>query len=192
MHSDEGTTTFGDPDDFAIEAGVEPGLTPPSQVWGRSCVWCRGNALGDIADHNCGLGGTFQGFQRLAEHIDELWDDALAGLDDQEMWNFLDGLLYGYHGDVAIDDDRSLEQIHADCDRYGKFNFLTNWDEQFDGYKSFILCPPGSGIVRILSRAFPCEVGLGVNVSKTGFLGAVQAFIGWFKEQERRLSSRCV
>jgi hypothetical protein len=112
-------TMFGDPNDFAIEAGAEPGLAPPSPVWGHACVWCRGMPLGNIDDRHCGLAGTFHGFADLAEHVDELWNEKLVGLDDHALWNFLDGLLYGYHGDVEIEDDRSLQQIGKDAIHFG-------------------------------------------------------------------------
>src|SRR4051794_18443935 len=118
---------FGDTADFAIEAGVEPDLVPPSAVWGHMCVWCRGVALGDIEDRHCGLYQAFCGFRWLSEHLGELWDVELAGLDDVAAWNFLDGLLYGYHGDVEIEDGRSLDQVRADWAYWSKYDFLTNW-----------------------------------------------------------------
>ena len=49
------TELFGNRDDFAIEAGVEPHLNPPSAVWGHLCIWCRGIAIGDIENKHCGL-----------------------------------------------------------------------------------------------------------------------------------------
>ena len=39
---------FGDRDDFAIEAGVEPDRHTAGTVWGHMCVWCRGVPLGDL------------------------------------------------------------------------------------------------------------------------------------------------
>lgn len=91
---------FGDPADFAIEADVEPHLRPPSAVWGHMCVWCQGVVLGDITDLHCGLYGAYSSFRWLASNLNELWAPELVGLDDVAVWNFLDGLLYGYHGDV--------------------------------------------------------------------------------------------
>lgn len=179
---------FGDRADFAIEAGVEPHLVAPSAVWGHMRVWCGGHALGDIDDRQCALYPSYGVFDWMVAHLEELWDDALNGLDDLATWNFLDGALYGYHGDVEIEDDRSLDEMTRDAHRFGKFDFLTNWGEQFDGgYKSFIIHPPDRPL-RVLSRAFPMSVGLGVNISRMGFVRASQAFVEWFKDQERRLS----
>jgi hypothetical protein len=179
---------FGDPADFAIEAGVETHLVAPSSVWGHMRVWCGGHALGNIEDRHCALYPSYLEFDRMGTHLEDLWDEELRSLDDRAMWNFLDGALYGYHGDVEIEDDRSLEEVRRDAQRFGKFNFLTNWGEQFDGgYKSFVVCPSNKPL-RVLSRAFPESVGLGVNVSRTGFARASRAFVDWFTSQELRLS----
>ena len=177
---------FGDPADFAIEADVEPDLTPPFHVWGHMCVWCRGIPLGDLAERHCGLHHAYSEFRLLPALLDELWAPELAGLDNLATWNLLDGLLYGYHGDVEVTVDRSVEECRADWSVWGKFDFLTNWDEPFDGFKSFILCPPG-GPVRILSRRLPAGMGLGVEVSRGSVIGASAGFACWFEEQQRRL-----
>ena len=122
----------------------------------------------------------------MSGHVDDLWEDALNGLDDLATWNFLDGKLYGYHGDIEIDDQRTDNQIYFDSRRFGKFTFLTNWGEQFDGYKSFLIALPSKSL-RVLSRAFANPPGLGVNISRAGFVQAAQAFVEWFQSQERRL-----
>ena len=177
---------FGDRLDFAIEAEVEPGLLAPSPVWGRICVWCRGVALGDIEEACCALYPAYLGFRHLPERLDGLWSDKLEGLDDKGAWEFLDGLLYGCRDDVIAEDERTIEQCRQDWQLWSGHNFLTNWGESFDGYKSFILCPP-DGSVRILSRGFPEQMGRGVSVSRTGVVLASQGFTRWFEEQARRL-----
>jgi hypothetical protein len=178
---------FGDRSDFAIEVGVEKDLPLPSQVWGHMRVWCGGHALGKFEDPYCALYPSYEEFTWMGAHLEELWDEVLSGLSDQAIWNVLDGALYGYHGDVEIADGLSREEVKRDDARFGKFNFLTHWGEQFDGYKSFIVCQPGQPL-RVLSRAFPASVGLGVNVSRRGFTQASIAFCEWFQVQERRLS----
>ena len=182
MRSSSGDEMFGDPADFAIEAGVEPDLVVPSAVWGHMRVWCAGQPLGNIGDAHCALYTSYMAFKWTADHLDDLWDEALGDLSDREAWDLLDGMLYGRDGR----DGRSLREVGRDAERYGKFNFLTNWGEQFDGYKSFLFRPPGRP-VRVLSRAFPGSIGLGVDVSPVGFARAARAFAGWFEAQARRL-----
>ena len=184
------TQLFGERDDFAIEAGIEPDGHTAGTVWGHMRVWCRGVALGNVGKRYCGLHHAYTSFGWLASHLDELWAPELAGLDDVAAWNFLDGLLYGYHGDVEVPDDRTVEQCRADAAAWGRFDFLTNWGEQFDGFKAFILCPPG-GPVRILSRRLPEHMGRGVLVSPAGFRVAAGGFTHWFREESRRLGIPC-
>jgi hypothetical protein len=177
---------FGDPQDFAIEAGVELSLDPPSSVWGFMRVWCGGVPLGNIGERFCALYPSSLAFAWLSTHLDELWDDALTGLGDGAAWDLLDGLLYGYHGEVEIEDERTPDELRRDWDRYGKFNFLTNWGEQFDGYKSFIKCPT-VGPARILSRRLPASQGLSVRVTRGAVLEASRGFLHWFGSQAVRL-----
>jgi hypothetical protein len=182
---------FGDRADFAIEAGVEPDRHTTSTLWGHMCVWCRGIPLGKLDDPYCGLYHAYSEFAWLADNLGSLWADELAGLDDVAAWNFLDGLLYGYHGDVELADARTLDECHRDAVRWGRFNFLTNWGEQFDGYKSFLLCPPGES-ARILCRRLPAHMGRGVSVSRRGFTVAAAGFARWFEAESARLGVPCI
>jgi hypothetical protein len=150
------------------------------------CVWCRGAALGDLGEPYCGLNQAADEFRWLSGHLADLWDESLDGLDDRAATDFLDGLLYGYHGGVEIEDDRTIERIRRDAERFWKFDFLTNWGEQFDGVKSFILCPP-DGPVRILSRDLPEPMNGIAVVTREGFLGAAEEFVRWFDNEEMRL-----
>jgi hypothetical protein len=178
---------FGDPADFAIESGVELDRHTPATVWGHMCVWCRGVALGDIDDRYCCLYGAYAGFACLAVNLGNLWAEELARLDYMAAWNFLDGLLYGCRDDVIVEDDRTFAECRRDALRWGHFNFLTNWGEQFDGCKSFIMCPPtGSAIV--LSRCLPDR---GALVSPQNVVEASTGFASWFEVESRRLGVPC-
>lgn len=177
---------FGKPDDFAIEATVDPEITPPSAVWGGICVWCQGAMLGDISLGGCALYPAYCSFRQLPFYIDELWAEELAGLSDEAAMNFLDELLYGWHGDEPVEDDRTLEEVRADRLQWGAFDFLTNWGVSFDGFKAFFLCPPGES-ARILSRQLPQPMRFRADVSRDGLLAAANGFVQWFAEQERRL-----
>jgi hypothetical protein len=155
------------------------------------CVWCRGVSLGNLDDRYCALYPAYFEFGWLADNLGSLWAEGLAGLDDVTAWNFLDGLLYGYHGDVEVPDARTPAECRRDVVRWGRFNFLTNWGEQFDGYKSFLLCPPGES-ARILSRRLPAQMGRGVSVSRRGFAAAAAAFARWFEAECKRLGVPCI
>jgi hypothetical protein len=168
---------FGDVREFAIQAEVEPELVPPSAVWGRMCVWCRGTVLGDFRRSHCELSSSSADMEWNCNHLEELWDVSLAGLDDSAAFAFLDAVYFG-------DDERTDEQINADSERYARFNFLTNWGEQFDGWKAFMICPPG-GPVRILYRLPTNEHGSG-SVAREIFRTVVKEFVRWFGEQAER------
>ena len=181
---------FGNPTDFAIEAGLEPGLVPPSEVWGHVRILCDSVSIGNIENLHCALSDAAMGFAEKLEQLDALWDEELNGLDHRGIWNFLDGKLYGYHGDLEIEDQRTLEQVQADAARYGKFNFLTNWGEPFDGCKAFIMIPPVHRQVRILYDVTKPSFELrSAEVSREEFVEAARTFIAWFDEQRGRLSA---
>lgn len=178
---------FGDKSTFAIETMIEPNLQLPSTPWGRMCVWCDGVSIGDINEEYCGL-EVFDKLSSIILQLNNLWLSEFEGLSDLDLWNVLDGLLFGYHGDVEIYDERSLEQIQSDAKKYGKFNFLTNWGEQFDrGGKSFIFHHP-KGRIKILNRNLPIEKGISLETSTEAFCNVITEATSWFEEQRIALS----
>ncbi len=181
---------FGNKNDFAIEAMVEPGLQAPSSLWGRMCIWVGGVSIGDIDDPNCGLLPAYDGFREVCNDLNTLWSPKFDSMGDVEIWNFLDGLLYGCHGDIEVEDDRSLEQMQSDWREFGRFNFLTNWGEMFDrGGKSFLLKIP-EGKLRVLNLHLPFNNQIGVNCTEFSFRKASSGFINWHSEQEIALGSK--
>ncbi len=60
-------------------------------------IWCEGCEIGDFEDPFCGLYTSYMGFHALRDRLSSLWLDEFEGLSDQELWNLLDGALYGYH-----------------------------------------------------------------------------------------------
>jgi hypothetical protein len=178
---------FGTKELFAIEAMSEPELQAPSAVWGRMRVWCEGWSIGNYEEPFCALYPAYCGFKDLARTLPDLWCQELEGLADFELWNHFDGLLYGFHGDIELQDDRTLEQYQHDSVKWGDYNFLTNWGEQFDnGGKSFILCKPYS-VVCILNRSLPSERGICRRAPLKEVLNATHEFIEWFKSESLRL-----
>ena len=178
---------FGTKDLFAIEAMSEPGLRPPSAVWGQMQVWCEGESIGDYAEPSCALYPAYCGFKHLAKALPQLWTRELDGLSDIDLWNHFDGLLYGYHGDTELQDDRTLEQVQSDSKKWGGYNFLTNWGEQFDnGGKSFILCKPNN-VVCVLNRSHLPERGISFCAPLNETLAAIRQYIEWFKDESASL-----
>lgn len=180
------TRVFGDQQDFAIEAGID--MLTSGTVYRHMCVWCRGVQLGDIDDLSC-IFGTDDFCDLLAAdadgrlRIDTLWADEFTGLDDIAVWNFLDGMLFGWHGDVELPEHKSLEEVQRDIEQWRDFHFLKS-GSPFDGFKTFILRPPGDA-VRILSRRLPPPMGRAVGVTRDGFVAAAREFVAWDDEIHR-------
>lgn len=178
---------FGDPDDVAIEAMTEPHLVAPSAVWGRMCLHFGNVVLGDFTDPHCSLYGAYCGFKELLDIPRPLWDESFDGLSREQIHDLVRNAIYG-------DDERSMEEILADSQRYRKFDFLTNWGEQFDGFASVIVQeddhtttilhrphsawarqrPPGPFVVAICSTM--------------GFRNACCGLIEWFDGEAARLT----
>jgi hypothetical protein len=179
---------FGNTSEFAIQVQCEPELVAPSAVWGRMCVWCQGVELGDINDSHCSLYPAVLDFQALEKNLQaqELWDDSFSNLRDEELFERLDWLYYGCdsNGHIAPD-SRTDEQVATDARRFSKFNFLTNWGEQFDGYKAFIFAR-GDGVVRIAYRLPDYTKGI-AHVPESKFTASIDELLSWFAEQQDRL-----
>jgi hypothetical protein len=178
---------FGTKETFAIEAMSEPDLKPPSAVWGRMRIWCQGVSIGDFSDPCCSLYVSYANFKDLNTNFPRLWKAEFAGMSDSMLLNRLDELLYGYHGDMAIENGRSCQESLRDAQEYGMFNFLTNWGEQFDrSEKAFIFCPPGQP-VRILTRGLPSRYGLALEAPVSQVSHAIALFLQWFEAEASRL-----
>ncbi|HDR9180751.1 TPA: hypothetical protein QDB06_001284 [Burkholderia vietnamiensis] len=174
---------FGTKSEFAIEAMIEPGLVPPSAVYGRMRVWCENTSLGDFSNPRCSLYPAYLGFKRLGEVLPNLWLDDLSDLSDEGMVDRLDRLLYGARGHhVLEEDDRTAIECELDWDKYGIFNFLTNWGEQFDREpKSFIVCPPGQH-VKVLVRTYDVDKVLSLRASVSATIDAIRLYLKWFDD----------
>lgn len=180
---------LGNKELFAIEVMSEIELQSPSAVWGRMCVWCEGESIGDYEEPFCALYPAYRGFKHLESVLPRLWRVELEKLNDIELWNHFDGLLYGYHGSVELQDVRSFEQCHYDTQKWGDHDFLTQWGEQFNNNgKSFILCKP-PGVVCVLNQGFSSEKGLWRHMPLMAVLEVVQQFIAWFKSESVRLGT---
>ncbi|CAE6765210.1 hypothetical protein [Paraburkholderia nemoris] len=182
---------FGVKSEFAIEAMIEPGLVLPSAVYGRMRVWCAGISIGDFSNPRCSLYPAYLGFSQLAAALPNLWLNDLGGLSDEHLMDRLDGLLYGARGDQVLEDDgRTVAACERDWEKYGMFNFLTNWGEQFDREgKSFILCPPAQP-VKVLTRPPGIDRVLSLHASMPTVTEAIHMFLRWFEDSAEFLSTK--
>ncbi len=180
---------FGKKNDFAIEAMTEPHLKVPSQPWGRLCVWVAGNEIGDYDDPHCGLYPSYESFNEICGILNELWEIEFEHITDIEIWNYLDELLYGYHGNIEINDKRNLNEMCADADKYSKYNFLTNLGEMFDrDGKSFILKTP-NGKLKILNFDYNENIINSYLCNEFSFRSAIKDFSAWYEEKLQILDS---
>lgn len=172
---------FGDKNDFAIECYID--RHDCSGVWGRQCVWSSGTALGDVSESSCSLFHAYTSFRAIEKNLDGLWDERFEQMSDEELWNYLDERLYGYHGDVEVEDTRTEDEVEQDANRYHRFDFLTNWGEQFDAAgKCFLFCPPGP-YLKILHWDNTSRQVTTFRCSKESFIPTVHAFLVWYARQ---------
>lgn len=178
---------IGDPNNFAIEAMVEPELKAPSAVWGRMCIHIGDVVLGDWTEPFCGLGPAYEHFRWHARQCERLWLDSFDEMTSEEIHDTVRHAIYG-------DDERTIEQIKRDSLTYGRFDFLTNWGEQFDGYASVIVSPTPDTMM-ILHRPY-LDVGaprklpqefVVARCSRDAFTTASLGFVDWFDRKAEEL-----
>ncbi len=172
---------FGDRETFAIEVHADEiaGTQVPS-VWGRMRIFLNGSSVGDINELHCGLGGTVECFKSFLPVITSLWKEEFDSLSDRDLWNFLDEKLYGFRGEVEIEDKRSIAEIKRDAEKYGMHCFLTNWGEQFDGDgKCFMLAPP-DGQLKVLKWNRDSKSADSFVFARKPAIEAIQEFLSWF------------
>lgn len=169
---------FGNPNDFAIEAMLEPNLIPPSKAWGRMCVHVESFVFGDYPQGYCGLWQAVDAFHWLRNHVDELWDEAFEGKSPQNIHDLVRHAIYG-------DDARTLEEIKHDAERFSRFDFLCNWGEQFDGSCS-VIYRESPDRLRITHRP-TTDMLVSVSCTVDGLVDACDQFTTWFNTEEKRL-----
>lgn len=119
---------FGNPNSFAVEVHHEPSA-PEWKGFGRMCLHVQGVTIGDPLEADCSLFHAVERIAEVATDLAKLWDERFTGHTGQEVFAWLDAILYS-------------GEIETSEDGLAKFDFLTNTGEQFDGFKSFIYCTP--------------------------------------------------
>ncbi|WP_124485827.1 MULTISPECIES: hypothetical protein [unclassified Burkholderia] len=182
---------FGSKSEFAIEAMIEPDLVPPSAVYGRMQVWFANTSMGDFSSPRCSLYPAYLGFKQLVAALPNIWRSDLDGLSEEQLIDRLDRLLYGAQGDELLeDDDRTAFECKRDWEKYGAFDFLTNWGEQFDREdKTFIFCPPTQPAkILVLPRGSDTILSLHASIPATA--DAIDKFLRWFDESSALLANQ--
>ena len=167
---------FGHQSRFAIEAYSERLPTSPAGVWGRSCIHVCGHVIGDIHEPHCQLDQFADAIVQAISQLDHDPEWRFAVLDDSEVFEFLDQRLYR-------DDGQSIDEMSDDWKHFGRFCFLTNVGEQFDGWKTFMFTRSDDS-VRLLSRDRVGKVA-SYSVEKSDLRSASSGFLEWM-EKERK------
>jgi hypothetical protein len=166
---------FGNPAIFAVEAYHERPLDCDfSGVLGRMCVHIRGRSFGYIAEPCCALDNAFDSLTWIMEHSESLDHGALADLRDFDLFEFLDAKLYR-------DTGQSLEEMRSDGCHFGRFTFLTNWGEQFDGAPKCFIVRRGSNL-RVVWKDSRCRQRA-VEIPVSVFTRATREATLWYREQ---------
>jgi len=169
---------FGSKSSFAIEAFTEGDLTPPSAVWGRMCLWCHDTMIGRLSEEYCALFTSAKELRSRADNLDELWDKSFDGLRADQIFRIFDRAIYVY-------DESAPNDLVDGAERYWKFNFLTNWGEQFDRLKGFLAAPPGEELLLIIQGADDSLTTF--SIGRDSFRRAAIDFADWFDREEQRL-----
>ncbi len=165
---------IGDKQTFAIECYHDPTTKNYKYIFGRICIFVSGIPLGDIHETTCILDVIKEHLLEINGRLESLNDKKLQQLSDRDLFNFLNKALY-------IDDDRTLEEVRDDAEKYFKYDFLTNAVESFDGTKSF-MASDGANIRLMFtdtegyfhSSHFPKDL----------FLRVTTSFIQWIKDEK--------
>jgi hypothetical protein len=177
---------FGQISQFAIEATVEPDLKPQSVVRGGVCVWCQGKMIGDVSNRHCPLFVSYQYFELLQHSINEneLWQSDFDKMDEQEIYQFLVGKLYGVGGEGKHD---LLDEDDGADDRFWQHQFPVNWGERDDSGGLWFIAQKGNEMLILNPVAENSSVDV-YWLSTRSVLEAASLFCEWYEGQEDRLS----
>jgi hypothetical protein len=162
---------FGSPSDFAIEA-EDDGLPadPKGIVSGHMQIWCSDSSIGDFAEGQSSLRDSQRELAKLAADLSAITDPAFWTLSDEVLWDRFDRALYIDHG-------QTNDEIAKDQLEWGRYDFLTNWGETFDGYKGMIYCLSDGGIRMLVQQ--PDDLIRKYTATAKGFMDAIAGFSLW-------------
>jgi len=179
---------FGDPQLFAIEAVLDKadaakGSLPNTQVAGRIRVIMSGCTIGNFDEPHCWFGPPSNEMSNLP--FDSLWHPFFDDLDYGDVFDVLNLVTFGADREGCIDEhlcDGMMSELPFTSDDIEINSFLMNSSEAFDGWKCFLLRPPGNDLVA-LSIKWPSKE---IDVSRFPvilFQNTVNEFSRWIMEQ---------
>jgi hypothetical protein len=185
---------FGSPEQFAVEAMLEPGpeygFIQGRNLAGRIRIWAAGQAIGRFDEPACWLGPPCQHLVEMEKALDTLWDASFDGLGLDDIFDRLDYEYFGAHRHRCIEEGWSSEvmaRFDPEPTQVGanRFVFLIHSSEAFDGWKPFLVRPSeGNLVALVLEYDRPDIVAL--HFPTEACRQAVRAFARWFDEEERR------
>jgi len=123
--------------------------------------------------------------------LESLWHPFFNDLDYDEIFDVLDLVEYGADRDGYIEVHQCEEMISElpfSADDLGGYTFLMNSSEAFDGWKCFLLRPPGRDLV-VLTKKRPSKEIVVSCIPVILFQNTVQEFSRWINQQELLLDS---
>ncbi|MDP9928420.1 hypothetical protein [Variovorax paradoxus] len=128
-------------------------------------------------------------FKALRANLPKLWMREFDALDDVSIFHRLDIALFGCRDGIEVLDERTPVQYGDDALLYGRFTFLANWGEMFDGEgKLFILCADGIH-VKVLHQPVGSKGCRVLTAPVTDVEGACDGFLSWFERQASALGA---
>jgi hypothetical protein len=164
---------IGDQSSFAIECYHEPIPNESESVFGRMCIWVKGNALGNINEPSCMLNVAKGTLERVIEWFQYHDDEELFQLNDFEAYTFLNQTVYS----AEYRTQEELLRVHY---RYYHYDFLTHGGESFDGKMSFIIAAEEN--VRILFEDTAGKFYSG-HIPMKEFLAVINLFFTWLQSE---------
>jgi hypothetical protein len=163
---------IGDTNNFAVEIYHES-VSAEWLGFGRMCIYVQGAKIGNIEEQHCSLFHAVDRITEVAEAIHSISDERFTQHTDEEIFAWLDAILYS--GDISVKD----EDMH-------RFNFLTNTGEQFNDSKSFIVCFSQSSLVKIIYKDFDKDTIGSVSCSIDAYQAVSADLRQWFNNQTQK------
>lgn len=181
---------FGDKSEFAVEvipdSAYQRGSRGSTQVTGRVRVWMTSFSIGNFEEPLCVLGCVSNELAETLVELEEYWHPSFASQTADELYDTLDRLCFAAHRGASLEE--SLDSILDERKAMGLSNhsFLMNSSEAFDGWKAFLVKPPGTA-VHVLWTLGDEQNAIRRSVFDAhAFKSAVSAFADWTHTSEWR------